>query len=132
MVPTLLGVLAAVLVVVAVQVQVRAVREPGLADRHGEAYAAYAARTGRFLPRRPRDPDPRPSRAALTRVRARGQRSSSSYGTAASCSATSAGSASSGSSVRSPVGRRRRPSSRRSFESATEAVSTSTAIAAAA
>ena len=59
MVPTLLGVLAAVLVVVAVQVQVRAVREPGLADRHGEAYAAYAARTGRFLPRPgQRDADP--------------------------------------------------------------------------
>jgi putative Ca2+/H+ antiporter (TMEM165/GDT1 family)/protein-S-isoprenylcysteine O-methyltransferase Ste14 len=51
MVPTFLGVLAAVLVVVAVQVQARAVREPGLARRHGEAYAAYAARTGRFLPR---------------------------------------------------------------------------------
>jgi putative Ca2+/H+ antiporter (TMEM165/GDT1 family)/protein-S-isoprenylcysteine O-methyltransferase Ste14 len=60
MVPTLLGVLAAVLVVVAVQIQVRAVqiqvravREPGLARRHGEAYEAYAARTGRFLPRPP-------------------------------------------------------------------------------
>jgi Ca2+/H+ antiporter, TMEM165/GDT1 family len=51
MVPTLLGVLAAVLVVVAVQVQVRAVREPVLARRHGEAYEAYVARTGRFLPR---------------------------------------------------------------------------------
>jgi Ca2+/H+ antiporter, TMEM165/GDT1 family len=51
MVPTLLGVLAAVLVVVAVQIQVRAVREPGMARRHGEAYDAYAARTGRFLPR---------------------------------------------------------------------------------
>jgi protein-S-isoprenylcysteine O-methyltransferase Ste14 len=50
-VPTLLGVLAAVLVVVAVQIQVRTVREPGLARRHGEAYDAYAARTGRFLPR---------------------------------------------------------------------------------
>jgi protein-S-isoprenylcysteine O-methyltransferase Ste14 len=50
-VPTLVGVLAAVLVVVAVQVRVRAVREPGLALTHGEAYAAYAARTGRFLPR---------------------------------------------------------------------------------
>src|SRR6185503_12927289 len=51
MVPTLLGVLAAVLVVAAVQVQVRAVREPGMARRHGEAYSAYAARTGRFVPR---------------------------------------------------------------------------------
>jgi len=60
MVPTLLGVLAAVLVVVAVQVQVRAVREPVLADRHGPAYAAYAARTGRFLPRPGTDPDAEP------------------------------------------------------------------------
>ena len=59
MVPTLLGVLAAVLVVVAVQIQVRAVREPGLARRHGEAYEAYAARTGRFLPRPgAREPEP--------------------------------------------------------------------------
>ena len=59
MVPTLLGVLAAVLVVVAVQIQVRGVREPGLARRHGEAYEAYAARTGRFLPRPgAREPEP--------------------------------------------------------------------------
>jgi protein-S-isoprenylcysteine O-methyltransferase Ste14 len=65
MVPTLLGVLAAVLVVVAVQVQARAVREPGLARRHGEAYDAYAARTGRFLPRsgaRDAEPTPGPDR----------------------------------------------------------------------
>ena len=62
MVPTLLGVLAAVLVVVAVQIQARAVREPGLARRHGEAYEAYAARTGRFLPRAgARDPDSTPA-----------------------------------------------------------------------
>jgi len=62
MVPTLLGVLAAVLVVVAVQIQVRAVREPGLARRHGEAYEAYAARTGRFLPRAgARDADSTPA-----------------------------------------------------------------------
>jgi Ca2+/H+ antiporter, TMEM165/GDT1 family len=51
MVPTLLGVLAAVLVIAAVHIQVRAVREPGMARRHGEAYEAYAARTGRFLPK---------------------------------------------------------------------------------
>jgi putative Ca2+/H+ antiporter (TMEM165/GDT1 family) len=51
MVPTLLGVLAAVLVVAAVHVQVRAVREPGLAHLHGAAYRSYEARTGRFLPR---------------------------------------------------------------------------------
>jgi len=62
MVPTLLGVLAAVLVVVAVQVQVRAVREPGLASRHGEAYDAYAARTGRVLPRQPVQREDHPER----------------------------------------------------------------------
>ncbi len=62
MVPTLLGVLAAVLVVVAVQIQTRAVRDPGLARRHGEAYEAYAARTGRFLPLPgTRDPGSSPS-----------------------------------------------------------------------
>ncbi|WP_308283202.1 TMEM165/GDT1 family protein [Pseudonocardia nigra] len=51
MVPTLVAVLAAVLLLVAVQVQVRAVREPLLARLHGEHYLEYAARTGRFLPR---------------------------------------------------------------------------------
>jgi putative Ca2+/H+ antiporter (TMEM165/GDT1 family)/protein-S-isoprenylcysteine O-methyltransferase Ste14 len=51
MVPTLVGVLAAVLLVVSVRIQVRAVREPLLAQLHGEEYAAYAARTGRYLPR---------------------------------------------------------------------------------
>jgi putative Ca2+/H+ antiporter (TMEM165/GDT1 family) len=51
MVPTLVGVLAAVLLVVSVRIQVRAVREPLLAQLHGEEYAAYAARTGRYFPR---------------------------------------------------------------------------------
>jgi protein-S-isoprenylcysteine O-methyltransferase Ste14 len=51
MVPTLVGVLAAVLLVVSVRIQVRAVREPMLARLHGEEYAAYAARTGRYFPR---------------------------------------------------------------------------------
>ncbi|MDN5858167.1 MAG: TMEM165/GDT1 family protein [Pseudonocardia sp.] len=51
MVPTLIAVLAAVLVVVAVQVQARAVREPRLATLYGAAYADYVARTGRFFPR---------------------------------------------------------------------------------
>jgi Ca2+/H+ antiporter, TMEM165/GDT1 family len=51
MVPTVIAVLATVLLVVAVQVQVRAVHEPGLARLHGAAYAGYARRTGRFLPR---------------------------------------------------------------------------------
>jgi protein-S-isoprenylcysteine O-methyltransferase Ste14 len=51
MVPTLVAVLAAVLLVVSAQVQVRAVREPMLTELHGESYLAYAARTGRFVPR---------------------------------------------------------------------------------
>jgi putative Ca2+/H+ antiporter (TMEM165/GDT1 family)/protein-S-isoprenylcysteine O-methyltransferase Ste14 len=51
MVPTLVAVLAAVLLVVSVRIQVRAVREPILAELHGEEYLAYAARTGRYLPR---------------------------------------------------------------------------------
>ncbi len=57
MVPTVIGVLSAVLLVVAVQVQVRAVREPRLSATYGRAYTAYAARTGRFLPRVP-EPSP--------------------------------------------------------------------------
>lgn len=51
MAPTALGVLATVLTVVAVQVQTRAVREPGLTEALGEEYASYVSRTGRFLPR---------------------------------------------------------------------------------
>ncbi|HYH32617.1 MAG TPA: TMEM165/GDT1 family protein [Pseudonocardia sp.] len=51
MVPTLVAVLAAVLLVASAQVQVRAVREPVLIELHGEQYLAYAARTGRFVPR---------------------------------------------------------------------------------
>jgi Ca2+/H+ antiporter, TMEM165/GDT1 family len=51
MAPTLLGVLATVLVVVAVQIQARAVYEPRLGDALGDEYTAYVQRTGRFLPR---------------------------------------------------------------------------------
>ncbi|HXV94662.1 MAG TPA: TMEM165/GDT1 family protein [Pseudonocardia sp.] len=51
MVPTAIGVIATVLLVVAVHVQVRAVREPRLARLHGETYRDYAARTGRFVPK---------------------------------------------------------------------------------
>ena len=50
MVPTWVSVLALIALVVAVQLQVRAVEEPYLLSVHGGAYAAYAARTGRFLP----------------------------------------------------------------------------------
>ncbi|TCK26031.1 TMEM165/GDT1 family protein [Pseudonocardia endophytica] len=51
MAPTLLGLLATVLVVVAVQIQARAVYEPRLGDALGDEYDAYVQRTGRFLPR---------------------------------------------------------------------------------
>ncbi|MEQ3554167.1 TMEM165/GDT1 family protein [Pseudonocardia nematodicida] len=51
MAPTLLGVLAGVLILVAVQIQARRVYEPGLGTALGDEYAAYRARTGRFLPR---------------------------------------------------------------------------------
>ena len=51
MAPTAIGVLATVLIVAAVQIQTRGVREPGLSQALGEEYAAYVSRTGRFLPR---------------------------------------------------------------------------------
>jgi protein-S-isoprenylcysteine O-methyltransferase Ste14 len=50
MVPTWVSVLALVALVVAVQLQVRAVEEPYLRAVHGEAYGSYSATTGRFLP----------------------------------------------------------------------------------
>ena len=50
MVPTWVSVLALVALVVAVQLQVRAVEEPYLRAVHGDAYDAYRAATGRFLP----------------------------------------------------------------------------------
>jgi putative Ca2+/H+ antiporter (TMEM165/GDT1 family)/protein-S-isoprenylcysteine O-methyltransferase Ste14 len=67
MVPTLVAVLAAVLLVVSAQVQVRAVREPTLQRIHGDEYLAYAARTGRFLPRL--TPDREPGLPTLARQR---------------------------------------------------------------
>ncbi|WP_104524507.1 methyltransferase family protein [Blastococcus atacamensis] len=50
LVPTWLSVAALLALIVAVELQVRAVEEPYLRLVHGQAYAAYAARTGRFLP----------------------------------------------------------------------------------
>jgi protein-S-isoprenylcysteine O-methyltransferase Ste14 len=50
MVPTWVTLLALVALVVAVQLQVRSIEEPHLLRVHGSAYAAYVARTGRFLP----------------------------------------------------------------------------------
>jgi protein-S-isoprenylcysteine O-methyltransferase Ste14 len=51
MVPTVVAVAALVCLVAAVQIQVRVIEEPYLQRVHGEAYSAYQARTGRFLPR---------------------------------------------------------------------------------
>lgn len=67
MAPTALGVLATVLTVAAVQIQARAVREPGLTEALGEEYASYVSRTGRFLPRvrTPRTPHPERSTSHL-------------------------------------------------------------------
>lgn len=57
--PTLIGVLATVLILVAVQIQARAVYEPSLGHALGDEYSAYLQRTGRFLPRvRPPEPPP--------------------------------------------------------------------------
>jgi protein-S-isoprenylcysteine O-methyltransferase Ste14 len=50
MVPTWVSALALATLVVVVQLQVRAVEEPYLRAVHGDAYGAYSAATGRFLP----------------------------------------------------------------------------------
>lgn len=48
--PTVVTLAALVSLLVAVQLQVRVVEEPYLRRTHGEAYAAYAGRVGRFVP----------------------------------------------------------------------------------
>jgi protein-S-isoprenylcysteine O-methyltransferase Ste14 len=50
MVPTWVSVLGLLSLGVAVELQVRAIEEPYLGAVHGSAYAAYAARAGRFVP----------------------------------------------------------------------------------
>lgn len=50
MVPTWVSAAALLGLVLAVQLQVRAVEEPYLQAVHGAAYRSYAARAGRFLP----------------------------------------------------------------------------------
>lgn len=50
MAPTALTIASFCGLVAAVQIQVRVVEEPHLALVHGERYAAYTARVGRFLP----------------------------------------------------------------------------------
>jgi protein-S-isoprenylcysteine O-methyltransferase Ste14 len=50
MVPNVIALVMLVLSVAAMQLQVRLVEEPYLRRVHGDAYQAYATRTGRFLP----------------------------------------------------------------------------------
>jgi protein-S-isoprenylcysteine O-methyltransferase Ste14 len=50
-VPTAVTVLGLVLAVVGIAAQVLVVEEPHLRRQHGAVYAAYVARSGRFLPR---------------------------------------------------------------------------------
>jgi protein-S-isoprenylcysteine O-methyltransferase Ste14 len=49
--PNSLTIAGAILVVMALELQTRLVEEPHLLRAHGDGYAAYAARVGRFLPR---------------------------------------------------------------------------------
>ncbi|GAA1025759.1 isoprenylcysteine carboxylmethyltransferase family protein [Virgisporangium ochraceum] len=51
MVPNVIAIAATAVLVLSVQVQVRAVEEPYLVGVHGTAYVAYASRVGRFVPR---------------------------------------------------------------------------------
>lgn len=50
MTPNLISLAATLVLVVSVQLQVRAAEEPYLIRLHGAAYTAYATRVGRFLP----------------------------------------------------------------------------------
>lgn len=50
MAPTWLSLLGVLLLIVAIELQVRSIEEPYLARVHGIAYTSYASRTGRFLP----------------------------------------------------------------------------------
>lgn len=50
LVPSVVAVLAVVLLVAALEIQTRLVEEPYLLRAHGKTYAEYAARVGRFVP----------------------------------------------------------------------------------
>lgn len=50
MTPNVVALTGFVVLVAALHLQVRVVEEPYLLRTHGDAYAAYAAQTGRFLP----------------------------------------------------------------------------------
>jgi len=49
-VPTWLSIATVLVIAAGLQLQVRAVEEPFLVRTHGDAYRAYAARVGRFIP----------------------------------------------------------------------------------
>ena len=51
MVPSVLAIAGLLALAVALELQVRLVEEPHLLRTHGEEYADYAARVGRFAPR---------------------------------------------------------------------------------
>jgi protein-S-isoprenylcysteine O-methyltransferase Ste14 len=48
--PNAVSLVATAVLIISIQVQVRAVEEPYLRRTHGPAYTAYAARVGRFVP----------------------------------------------------------------------------------
>jgi protein-S-isoprenylcysteine O-methyltransferase Ste14 len=50
LVPSVVALLGLALLVAALEIQVRLVEEPYLLRTHGDAYAAYAQRVGRFIP----------------------------------------------------------------------------------
>lgn len=50
LVPNVVAIAGLVMLATALQVQTRAIEEPYLLRTHGEQYASYAARVGRFLP----------------------------------------------------------------------------------
>lgn len=50
LVPSVVAILAVVLLVAALEIQTRMVEEPYLLRAHGDDYAAYASRVGRFFP----------------------------------------------------------------------------------
>jgi protein-S-isoprenylcysteine O-methyltransferase Ste14 len=50
LVPNVVAIAGVVALIVALEIQVRLVEEPYLLDTHGQVYADYARRVGRFLP----------------------------------------------------------------------------------
>ncbi len=50
LVPNLVSLLSALMLLLGLEIQVRLVEEPYLLQTHGDSYARYAAKTGRFFP----------------------------------------------------------------------------------